>query len=115
MNEPMRQVDLIPAQRADFGRPEPVPVCDEYHRRIPVPVAPEFARRFAEQLDLLRGQVLARSAVGVELPCRRYCPIYGVWHWSPTDDFSVGNPGAHDRNCPVSGHFWDSLSIPCQG
>ena len=39
MQEPVRQVDLIPAQRAKLGRPQAVPVCDEDHRRVAVPVS----------------------------------------------------------------------------
>jgi hypothetical protein len=63
VNEPVCQVDLIPAQRADLGRPEPMAVCDKDHCCVAVSVA--LARRFAEQLDFLRGQVLAGPPVSI--------------------------------------------------
>ena|SRR5712691_4503006 len=57
VEEPVRQVDLIPAQRAQLGWSKPVPICDENHRRVAVPVPPVLARRFPEQLDFLGCQV----------------------------------------------------------
>ncbi len=91
VEEPMRQVDLIPAQRAQLSRPQPMPVCDEDHRCVAVPIASALARRLPEQLDFLGCQVLARPTSRVELPPRRDCPIFGVWRRSPTGWFRLGN------------------------
>jgi hypothetical protein len=46
MHEPALQIDLILAERAQLRRPQPVPVCDQDHRRVAVPVSPAHPRAF---------------------------------------------------------------------
>src|SRR5437764_14615929 len=55
VKEPVRQVDLIPAQRAQLSRPQAMPVCDEDHCCVAVPIPSALARRLPEQVDFLRG------------------------------------------------------------
>jgi hypothetical protein len=75
----MRQIDLIPAQRAQLCRPQAMPVCDEDHRCVAVPIPPALARSLPEQLDFLGCQVFARPTSSVDLPPWRNCPIFDVW------------------------------------
>ena len=72
------EVDLVPAQVADFARPEPVPEGDQDHGRVPMAVAVGLGG-LDQRLDLAGRQVLARAKLGVRPPGRRNCSENFSW------------------------------------
>src|SRR5215207_7548447 len=72
------EVDLIPAQRAQLGDAQPVPIGDLDHGGIAVPV-PVLACGGDQALDFLGGQVFAWSALGLGHGPWRNCPILRDW------------------------------------
>jgi len=74
VNAAVGEVDGIPAQRHQLGRPQAVPIRDQDHGRITVAVA--IPRGGGNQAgNLCVGQVLARTDLGVP-PTARWadCP-----------------------------------------
>lgn len=82
---PLAQVHLIPAERDEFGHPEPVPVREEDHRGVAVAVAPPPLRCRHQKVHLPLGEVLAAAAGAVRHPLRgsggSNCPIYRGWRF----------------------------------
>ena len=85
MQAAMGEVDGVPAQRHQLGRPQPVPVGDQHHSGIAVTVAvPRGGCNQAANLTV--GEVLASTDVGVTLAARRApaianCPNNGGWRY----------------------------------
>jgi hypothetical protein len=79
------EVDLVPAEVADLGSPQPVSVGEEDHRRVTMAVA-VFPGGRKQGLDLAGGQVLAGPQIGVLLPLRSNCSFYFGWR----DQLKVG-------------------------
>lgn len=65
MEERRFQIDLLPAQGADFGHPQPVPIHQQNQRRITLAVAAELAGRTNQALHLRADQVLAATSISI--------------------------------------------------
>jgi hypothetical protein len=78
MHEPALQIDLIPAERAQLRRPQPMPVRDEDHRRVAMTIPPARPRAFDELPHFLDGEIFARPALRIQKPPRGHCPDYSV-------------------------------------
>ena len=78
VHEPALMIDLIPAERAQLRRPQPVPVRDEDHRRVAVPVSPARARALDELPHFFGGEIFAWPTLRIQKPPRGHCPIYGA-------------------------------------
>ena len=106
----MREIDLIPSQRAQLADAEPVPERDQDHGRIAQPVAPlALLGRRDQPLDLLRRQVLARPQRrdsrlrrGGTVPFRRVGRVRRLVFLAL---FFMVSDIPH---CPIKGHLWDS-------
>jgi len=61
VQEPVLEVDLVPAERAQLGDAQSMSIGDPDHGGIAVPV-PVLSRGSDQALDFLGGQVLARAA-----------------------------------------------------
>jgi hypothetical protein len=61
------EVDLVPAEVANLGRPEPVPEGDQDHGRVPMTVAVGLGG-VDQGVDLAGRQVLAGAQLGVRPP-----------------------------------------------
>jgi hypothetical protein len=77
-HEPALRIDLIPAERAQLRRPQPVLVRDEDHRRVAAPMPPAHSRAFDELPHFLDGEIFARPALRIQEPPRGRCPVYSV-------------------------------------
>src|SRR3954466_4323459 len=64
VQEPVLEVDLVPAERAQLGDAQAVAVGDPDQGSIPVPV-PVLPGGSDQALDFLGGQVLAGAALGM--------------------------------------------------
>ena len=69
MHAAMGEVDGVPAQRDQLGRPQAVPVGDQHHGGVAVAIAVLASGR-DQPIDLGVGQVLARADLGVAAPLR---------------------------------------------
>lgn len=58
MQQPVLQVDLIPAEVDQLRNPKSMTIGDQYERGIPKPIPSDSLGRSDEALDLIRGQVL---------------------------------------------------------
>jgi hypothetical protein len=87
VHEPAFRIDLIPAERAQLRRPQPMPVRDEDHRRVAVPIPPARPRAFDELPHFLDRETFARPALRIQKPTRRRCPVYGVRSRLPLAEF----------------------------
>ena len=80
MDEPMREVDLIPGQGAQLGDAQAMPEGDQDHGGVAQTIAAVALLGGADQaLNLLRRQVFAWPNIPVAAPWRRYCPIKKSW------------------------------------
>ena len=70
MHAAMGEVDGIPAQRDELGRPQAVPIRDQHHGGVAVAMA-VLPGGSDQAGDLGVGQVLARADLGVALAARR--------------------------------------------
>ncbi|HEU0222536.1 MAG TPA: hypothetical protein VFR34_10065, partial [Paracoccaceae bacterium] len=76
MEQALAEVELVPAHGAELARAQAVAVGEQDQRGVAVAVAAAaVAGGGREPRDLLGGQVLARPALGVAGPARRYCPV----------------------------------------
>src|SRR5262245_58144610 len=76
VNEPVREVDLVPGERAQLRDAQAVPEGNQDHGGIPQAIAaPAPLGSGNETLYLLGREVLARPDITVETSRRRYCPI----------------------------------------
>lgn len=57
MQQPVLQVDLIPAEVDHLRNPKSMAIGDQYERGIPRPIPADTLGRSNEALDLIRGQV----------------------------------------------------------
>src|SRR5215207_7522762 len=78
VQQPVLEVDLIPAERAQLGDSQAVPVGDPDHGGIAVPV-PVLPGGSDQALGFLGGQVLAGAALGMRNGPGRDCPILRDW------------------------------------
>ncbi len=72
------EVDLVTAQVADLGRPEPVAERHQDHGGVPVTVA-VCLRSLDQGVDLAGREVLAGAKLGVRSPRRRNCSENFSW------------------------------------
>jgi hypothetical protein len=80
------EVHLIPTKIGQFRGAQPVPVCEQDHRRV-AGAFPILACRRHEALDLVLDQVLARPQFLVRPAARRGdCAFFGGWR----DQLQVG-------------------------
>src|SRR5262245_52125396 len=76
VNEPVREVDLVPSERAQLRDAQAVAEGNQDHGGIPQAIAaPVPLGGGNEPLHLLGREVLAWPDVTVAAPCRGYCPI----------------------------------------
>ena len=66
------EIDLVPAEVADLGRPEAVAEGNQDHGRVPEPMA-IGPGRLDQDFDLVRRQVFPGLKHGVRTPGRRDC------------------------------------------
>jgi hypothetical protein len=66
------EVDLVPAEVADVGCPQAVPVGEQDNGGVAVTIA-VAPGRLDQRLDLVGGEVLSGPQVGVLRPLRRNC------------------------------------------
>ena len=83
MQAAMGEVDGVPAQRHELGRPQAVPIRDQHHGGVAVAVA-VLPGGSDQAGDLGIGEVLARADLGIALAARRApaignCPNNGCW------------------------------------
>ena len=70
MQAAMGEVDGVPAQRHQLGRPQPMPVGDQHHGGIAVAVA-ILPGSIDQAGNLAIGEVLAGADLGITLAARR--------------------------------------------
>ena len=70
MHAAVGEVDGVPAQRDELGRPQAVPIRDQHHGGVAVAMA-VLPGGSDQAGDLAIGQVLARADLGVALAARR--------------------------------------------
>src|SRR3954454_643233 len=78
VQQPVLEVDLIPAERAQLGDTQAMAVSDLDHGGVAVPV-PVLACGGDQALDFFGGQVFAWSALGLGHGPWRNCPILRDW------------------------------------
>ena len=66
------ELDLVPSQVTEFGRPKPVSEGQQDHRCVPVPVAVRLGS-LDQGIDLPESQVLPGSKFGVGASGRANC------------------------------------------
>jgi hypothetical protein len=78
MEATLREIEHVPSQGTQFTCPEPMAVGQEDHGRVAVGVARADALPCGrhEELDLLGGEVLPGTSIGVGKAPRRNLPIY---------------------------------------
>ena len=76
------ELDLIPAQVHQLGRPQAMPVGHQDHGGVAVAIAVVFGG-LHQPLDLGLGQVFAGAQVGVGGPLGPDCSVYGGWGDQP--------------------------------
>src|SRR5262249_41607181 len=107
MQAAMGEVDGVPAQRHQLGRPQPVPVGDQDHGRITVAVTiPSGGGNQAGNLAV--GEVLAGANLGVSFAARRVraianCPNNGGWRHQRQMRGSHDFLGGSSCYCPEYG------------
>src|SRR5262249_23730779 len=74
----MGEVDLLPAEGAQFGCSQAMPEGQEDHGRITMPV-PITAGSLHQPLDLLLGEVLSRSIMPIWAATTPNCSLYSAW------------------------------------
>jgi len=74
MQEAMHHVQLLPSQRAQFGRSEAVPVRKEHHGRVPVAMAVAH-RSLHKPFDLTLGEVLTLAVMRVGQATSANCSL----------------------------------------
>jgi hypothetical protein len=80
VDEPMREVELIPGQGTQLGDAQAMPEGDQDHDGVAQAVpAPALLGGADQALHLLWCEVLARPNIPVAAPWRRYCPIKKSW------------------------------------
>src|SRR5215213_7410302 len=82
MEAALGKVEHVPAQGTELAGPEPVAVGEKDHGRVAVrgACADPLLRGDHQVIDLFRGEVLARSPLGIGKAPRRNFPIYSAWH-----------------------------------
>src|SRR5436190_20342174 len=80
MDEPMREVDLIPGQSAQLGGAQAMPEGDQDHGSVAHTIAaPALLGGSDQALDLLWREVFSWPDIPDPAPWRRYCPIKKSW------------------------------------
>src|ERR1700683_4719652 len=69
------EIDLLPTQRAQLRRAQPMPVRYKDHCRIAMTVAPAIARGVDQPLDFLDCEIFALPALAVWRQPPGYCPV----------------------------------------
>jgi hypothetical protein len=78
----MDKIDLIPAQRTQFRRSQPMPEGQQDHGGVPVSVS-VVAGCLHQPFDLAFGEVFAGAVMAIWLPTARYCSLYSGWGHGP--------------------------------
>src|SRR5215831_13546907 len=86
----MGEINLLPAQGAQFGCSQAMPEGQQDHGRISMPV-PITARRLDEPLDLSLGEALSGSIMPIWAATTPNCSLYSGWR-------SGAGCGFHWRN-----------------
>ena len=111
MQAAMGEVDGVPAQRHQLGRPQPVPVGDQHHGGIAVAVA-VLPGNSDQAGDLGVGQIFARADLGVALTARARpmgdCPIIGGWRHQRQMRICHDFSGLSPCYCPVNKRLRDT-------
>ena len=111
MQAAMGEVDGVPAQRHQLGRPQAVPVGDQHHGGVAVAIA-VLAGGSDQASDLAIGEVLARADLGVASPRGgsgdRNCPNNGGWRHQRQMRICHGFSGFSSCYCPYNGPSWDT-------
>ena len=100
----MGEVDGVPAQRDELGRPQPVPVGDQHHGGIAVAIA-ILPASIDQAGNLAIGEVLAGADLGVTFAARRApaianCPNNGGWRTSVRCGFVMIFQGSSGATVP---------------
>jgi hypothetical protein len=112
MHAAVGEVDRIPAQRHQLGRPQAVPISDQHRGGVAVAMA-VLPGGSDQTSDLAIGEVLAGADLGVALAARRApaihnCPNNGGWHHQRQMRFCHGFSGPSQRYCPKYELSWDT-------
>jgi hypothetical protein len=89
VQEPVLEVDLIPAQGTQLGDAQAMAVGDLDHDGIAVPV-PVLPGSSDQALDFFGGQVFAGAALGLGNGQGRDCPIFRDWRASGSSAVGTG-------------------------
>ena len=105
MQAAMGEVDGVPAQRHQLGRPQAVPVRDQHHGGVAVAMA-VLPGGSDQAGDLAIGQVLARADLGVAAPLGGpaigNCPNNGGRRHQRQMRFCHGFSGLSRCDCPIN-------------
>ena len=102
MQDALLEVDLIPPQGSQLTHPEYVPIADQDHGGIAMAIATRpRAGGLQEEIDLSRGEVLARAILSIRTTLRRNCPIYSARHGLGLVDSVLGSHGVMISHCPI--------------
>src|SRR5262249_12569405 len=74
----MDKINLLPAQRTQFGCSQPMPKCHQDHGGVTMPV-PIVSRRLHQPVNLALGEVLASAIFGIRQPTASDCSLYSAW------------------------------------
>ena len=101
----LREVEHVPSQGAQLACPEPVAVGQEDHGRVAVGVARADAlpRGDHQAIDLLGGEVLPGSPLGIGKAPRRDFPIFSAWPLPFRHPFRLGFHKAMIPAFPIIG------------
>ena len=103
VQEPVLEVDLIPAQGAQLGDAQAVAIGDQDHRAIAVSVS-VLSRGADQALDFFGGQVFAGATLGLGNWAGWNCPILRGWRGRSRGlAFLIARMVQHRPNCPISG------------
>src|SRR5215469_16007982 len=74
----MDEINLLPAQRTQFGCSQAMPECHQNHGGVTMPV-PIVSGRLHEPFNLALGEVLASAIFDIRQPTKRDCSLYSGW------------------------------------
>ena len=100
----MGEVDRVPAQRHQLGRPQAVPIGDQHHGGVAVAMA-VLPGGSDQASDLAVGEVLAGADLGIAFAARRApaivnCPNNGGWRHQREMRFCHDFSGLSACYCP---------------
>ena len=105
MQAAVGEVDRVPAQRDQLGRPQAVPIGDQHRGGVAVAMA-VLPGGSDQAGDLAVGEILARADLGIPLAARgpgRNCPNNGCWRHQREMRFCHDFSGLSSCYCPKYG------------